>query len=66
MDVIGQIEQLPEQRENHGGVVITGIDIPVTDLMVLLVKIAVAAIPATIIVTAIGGIIFAILAMMFR
>ena len=44
------------------GVVITGIDVSMGDLMMLLIKLAIASIPATIILTAIGVLIFGILA----
>ena len=46
----------------HSGVVITGIEIGIYDLMMLLIKLAIASIPATIILTAIGVLIFGILA----
>lgn len=42
---------------------ITGVDIPFTDLVALLVKLAIAAIPATIILAALGALIaFSIMA----
>ena len=43
------------------GVVITGIEIGVVDLMMLLIKLAIASIPATIILTIIGAFIFGVL-----
>ena len=43
------------------GVVITGIEIGVLDLMMLLIKLAIASIPAAIILTIIGAFLFGIL-----
>ena len=44
------------------GVVITEIDVSMSDLMMLLIKLAIASIPATIILTATGVLIFGLLA----
>ena len=51
----------PAPARSTGGVVITGIEIGVYDLMMLLIKLAIASIPATIILTIIGAFIFAVL-----
>ena len=41
---------------NHGKVIIEGVDIPFIDLVVLLVKLAFAAIPAMIVIFTVFGI----------
>lgn len=66
MDVTNQISAPAKVAARKDGIVVTGIDISITDLTTLLVKLAIAAIPAMIIVTGIGVVVFGTILGMFR
>jgi hypothetical protein len=54
------------REDEHQRVVVTDIKMPFTSMVVFLVKLAIAAIPAMIILTVIGAVVTAILGALFQ